>query len=259
MTTLTLDATDAEERITSRTVALVPVHMRGAPCNMDALLELAARRGLRVLEDSAQAVGASYRGRRLGTLGDLGAFSLQFNKILTSGEGGLLTTDDSMLYAACVMFHDVAAIKRDDLVVPETFIGTTCRMSELQGAVALAQLGKLDGILADMRAKFASIRHQVSELAAAKGIVWRRQWDEAGDACIALIAYLSDAGQAGEVARALTAEGLAARVPSTRTRWTSTLPTTGPARVRPGMVGAHALGPRQRPGRPRPRKLSANL
>ena len=77
---LTLDATDAEERITSRTVALVPVHMRGAPCNMDALLELAARRGLRVLEDSAQAVGASYRGRRLGTLGDLGAFSLQFNR-----------------------------------------------------------------------------------------------------------------------------------------------------------------------------------
>ncbi len=209
---LTLDATDAEERITSRTVALVPVHMRGAPCNMDALLGLAARRGLRVLEDSAQAVGASYRGRRLGTLGDLGAFSLQFNKILTSGEGGLLTTDDSMLYERALMFHDVAAIKRDDLVVPETFIGTTCRMSELQGAVALAQLGKLDGILADMRAKFASIRHQVSELAEAKGIVWRRQWDEAGDACIALIAYLSDAAQAGEVARALTAEGLAARV-----------------------------------------------
>jgi dTDP-4-amino-4,6-dideoxygalactose transaminase len=209
---LTLDAEDAESRVTPRTAALVPVHMRGAPCNMESLLSLASRRGLRVLEDAAQAVGASYRGKRLGTIGDIGAFSLQFNKIITSGEGGLVTTNDRDLYERALLFHDVAAIMRDDLHIRETFVGTTCRMSELQGAVASAQLSKLDGILADMRTKFASIRGLVSDVASEKGVVWRRQWDSEGDACLALIAYLPDAPQARAVVEALKAEGLSAQV-----------------------------------------------
>ena len=159
---LTLDPEDTESRITSRTAALLPVHMRGAPCNMDALVNLASQRGLHVLEDAAQACGASYHGKRLGTIGDVGAFSLQFNKILTSGEGGLVTTDDRDRYERALLFHDVAAIMRDDLDVGDNFVGITCRMSELQGAVALAQLGKLEQILSDMRANFAFIRDRVS-------------------------------------------------------------------------------------------------
>jgi 8-amino-3,8-dideoxy-alpha-D-manno-octulosonate transaminase len=209
---LTLDAEDAESRITSRTAALVPVHMRGAPCNMDALVDLASRRGLRVVEDAAQAAGARYRGKRLGSIGDIGAFSLQFNKIVTSGEGGLVTTNDRDLYERALLFHDVAAIMRDDLGVAGTFVGITCRMSELQGAVASVQLSRIDQILTDMRANFASIRNRVSDLACEKGAVWRQQWDDTGDACLALIFYLPDAAQARNAAEALRAEGVPAQV-----------------------------------------------
>ena len=241
---LTLDAEDAESRVTPRTAALVPVHIRGAPCNMESLLSLGSRRGLRVLEDAAQAVGASYRGKRLGTIGDIGAFSLQFNKIITSGEGGLVTTNDRDLYERALLFHDVAAIMRDDLHIRETFVGTTCRMSELQGAVASAQLRKLDGILADMRTKFASIRGLVSDVASEKGVVWRRQWDSEGDACLALVAYLPDAPQARAVVEALKAEGLSAQVMFEPSRVDLHVRVSlGPAGCRPQLVRPDRRGP----------------
>src|SRR5213592_854061 len=100
---LTLDPADVERRITSRTRAILPVHMRGAPAAMDSLVELAARHDLVLVEDVCQAAGATFRGRRLGTFGDAGAFSLQFNKIITTGEGGVMVTDrDDLLDVAVV-------------------------------------------------------------------------------------------------------------------------------------------------------------
>jgi dTDP-4-amino-4,6-dideoxygalactose transaminase len=209
---LTLDPVSAEARITNSTVALMPVHMRGAPANMNALLDVAKRHGLRVVEDSAQAVGASYRGKRLGTLGDIGAFSLQFNKILTAGEGGLVTTDEVGLYERALMYHDVAGANRAHIAASESFVGTNCRMSELQGATLLVQLGRLERILSDMRAHFSAIKQRISGLAADKGVVWRRQWDAEGDACLALITYLSTPSEARDVVEALGAEGLPAQV-----------------------------------------------
>ncbi len=86
--TLTLDPDDVARRITPRTRAIIPVHMRGAPCNMDAFTALARKHNLRLIEDVAQANGGSYHGQRLGTFGDLGAFSLQFYKMSTTGERG---------------------------------------------------------------------------------------------------------------------------------------------------------------------------
>src|SRR5206468_4971928 len=90
---LTLDPADVERRITPRTRAILPVHMRGAPAAMDVLAEIAERHQLVLVEDVCQAAGASFRGRRLGTFGDAGAFSLQFNKIIRTGEVGVLLTD----------------------------------------------------------------------------------------------------------------------------------------------------------------------
>jgi 8-amino-3,8-dideoxy-alpha-D-manno-octulosonate transaminase len=101
---------------------------------------------------------------------------------------------------------------RDDLHVSGTFVGITGRMSELQGAVASVQLNKLGTVLADMRANFWSIRDRVSDLAAEKGVTWRRQWDKNGDASLALIFYLPDETQAQRVVGALRAEGLPAQV-----------------------------------------------
>lgn len=209
---LTLDPQDVEEKVTSRTRAVIPVHMRGAPCDMDGIMGVAARHGLSVVEDTAQALGASYRGRRLGTIGDIGAFSLQFNKILTSGEGGLILTNDQKLFERALMFHDVAAGQRAELRNLKTFVATTCRMSELQGAVALAQLGKLNGILSDMRRNFSAIKDSLDDVVETKPVSWRHQWDKAGDTCLAIVAYLEDAVTAHRVAGALRAEGIDASV-----------------------------------------------
>ena len=110
---LTLDPEDVEARITPYTKAILPVHMRGLPCKMDELMTVARKRNLKVLEDSAQADGASYKGRRVGSIGDAGAFSLQFNKILTSGEGGMVITSDQAVYERAVMFHDVVGGQRN--------------------------------------------------------------------------------------------------------------------------------------------------
>ncbi len=209
---LNLDAQDAERRITPRTRALLPVHMRGAPSNMDDLLGVASRRGVAVIEDVAQACGASYHRRRLGAIGDIGAFSLQFNKIVTSGEGGLVTTSDRGLYERALMFHDLAASRRASLNEDEAFLGTTCRLSELQGAVALAQFSKLDEILADMRQRHSTIRTRVATTATQHGVTWRHQWDPEGDAGLALVAYLPDAATAHYIVTALRAEGLPASV-----------------------------------------------
>ena len=97
---LTLDAADVESKITGRTKAIMPVHMRGAPCQMHKIGQLAQSRGLKVLEDVAQATGGSFLGQRLGTIGDVGAFSFQFNKIITCGEGGTAVSKNAEMYPA---------------------------------------------------------------------------------------------------------------------------------------------------------------
>ena len=207
---LTLDPTDLEGRITERTVAVIPVHMRGAPADMDGIMEVARSHRLRVVEDAAQAMGASYHGRRLGTIGDLGAFSLQFNKILTAGEGGLVTTSDRRLYERALMYHDVAASQRTILEPDETFVGVTCRMSELQGAVARVQLDRLEEMLSASRTRSGEVKRAIGELAREKEIEFRRSNDEAGDTGIALVMFAPNARIGGFMAEALRAEGVKA-------------------------------------------------
>ena len=106
---LTLDVADVERKISVRTKAIMPVHMRGAPSRMDELVALARRRGLKLLEDVAQAVGGSFNGQCLGSIGDVGAFSFQFNKIITCGEGGIAITKDAEIYRRIIMYHDGGA------------------------------------------------------------------------------------------------------------------------------------------------------
>src|SRR5881392_4114430 len=140
---LTLDPEDVERRITPRTRAILPVHMRGAPADMGALGRLARERSLVVVEDVCQSAGASFEGRRLGTFGDAGAFSLQFNKIITTGEGGVLITDRDDLYDLAIDVHDCAGSVRRGIGLPR-FAGWNFRASEIQAAVARVQLTRLD-------------------------------------------------------------------------------------------------------------------
>jgi 8-amino-3,8-dideoxy-alpha-D-manno-octulosonate transaminase len=203
---LTLDPADVERRIGPRTKAILPVHMRGAPADMDALSTIAERHGLVLVEDVCQAAGASFRGQRLGTFGDAGAFSLQFNKIITTGEGGVLITDRDDLYELAIDVHDCAGSLRRGAGLPR-FAGYNFRASELQGAVARVQLARLDGLLERMRANQRRLAERVEEL---PGLTLRRPTDDGGDAGICLVAFARSAALAAEAVSALQAEGVAA-------------------------------------------------
>lgn len=203
---LTLDPEDVERRITARTRAILPVHMRGAPAAMDALTQLAAKYGLALIEDVCQAAGATFQGRRLGSFGDAAAFSLQFNKIITTGEGGVLVSDRDDLYDLALDVHDCANSVRRGVGLPK-FAGYNFRASELMGAMARVQLSRLDDLIRRMRVNHARL---VSQVASLPGLTLRRANDEDGDAGIALIAFAEDKERARDAVEALKAEGVLA-------------------------------------------------
>jgi len=145
----TLDPDDFERRITPHTKAVIPVHMRGAPCQMDRILEVAKKHNIKVVEDNAQACGGIFKGKKLGTFGDCNAFSFQYHKIITAGEGGMVATDNDLFFDRASMYHDTAACwrpggpeKRFTQVryKGELFPGVNFRMAELIGAVARVQI-----------------------------------------------------------------------------------------------------------------------
>jgi dTDP-4-amino-4,6-dideoxygalactose transaminase len=203
---LTLDPEDVARKLTPATKAILPVHMRGAPANMEALTALASEHGLALVEDVCQAAGATFRGRRLGTFGDAGAFSLQFNKIITTGEGGAMITDRRDLLDLAIDVHDCAGSVRRGAGLPQ-FAGWNFRASEIEGAVARVQLRRLDGLLERMRAGQAVVAERVSAL---PGLALRRATDEGGDAGICLVAFAASAELASEAVSALRAEGVLA-------------------------------------------------
>ncbi len=203
---LTLDPEDIARKLTPRTKAILPVHMRGAPARMNALCALAAEHGLALVEDVCQAAGGSFEGRRLGTFGDAGAFSLQFNKIITTGEGGVMITDRDDLYELALDVHDCAGSTRRGAGLPR-FAGWNFRASELQGAVARVQLSRLDGLLDRMRASQAWLAGRVSEL---PGLTLRRANDLGGDAGICVVAFAETPELAADAVDALRAEGVEA-------------------------------------------------
>jgi dTDP-4-amino-4,6-dideoxygalactose transaminase len=201
---LTLDPADVRQKVTPKTKALLPVHMRGAPADLDALTQIASEHGLAMIEDVCQAAGASFQGRRLGTFGDAGAFSLQFNKIITTGEGGVMITDRDDLYDLAIDVHDCAGSVRRGVGLPR-FAGWNFRASEIQAAVARVQLTRLDGLLERMRANHAYLAERVGAL---PGLALRRANDEGGDAGICLIAFVETAALAAEAVAALRLEGV---------------------------------------------------
>ena len=163
---LTLDPEKLEGLITPRTKAILPVHMLGNPCDMDRILAIAKKHGLLVLEDCCQAFGASYKGKRVGTMGQIGAFSLNLFKTISSGDGGAVITDDENLYERAFGYHDQGhKPNRTGVEIGNrSFVGMNMRMNELTGAVALAQLRKLEDILAALRKNKAMLKGMLSDL-----------------------------------------------------------------------------------------------
>jgi dTDP-4-amino-4,6-dideoxygalactose transaminase len=211
---LTMDPGAIEAAITPSTVAVAPVHMRGAGADMGPIMEVADRHGLAVLEDSAQAVGGRHRGRRLGTFGRVGAFSLQYHKVITTGEGGILVTDDTALFERAVRYHDQGSVRVEELdeLIPEgspLIIGVNYRMSELTAAVGVAQLTRMDWIIDRMRQHKARLAGAVADI---RGLAVRPLPDPSGDTGATFIVSTPTADPATRFARALTAEGVPASV-----------------------------------------------
>lgn len=208
---LCLDPLAIEKAITKRTKAIVPVHMRGAPAQMDAIMDVANKHGIPVIEDVAQAAGGSFKGKMLGSIGKIGCFSFDYYKIIVSGEGGFYTTNDERLYTRALNWHDCAACWRPDRFGPEKenedlFCGENYRMSELEGAVALAQIRRAKSIVAKHRAAKKKIQSAIDKF---KGLSFRKLADEAGDTGICMIMFLPSVDITKNVLAALKAEGVA--------------------------------------------------
>lgn len=142
--TCNIDVKQIEAAITPRTRAIIPVHFAGLPAEMDAIMEIARRHNLIVIEDAAHAHGAEYKGRRCGSIGHLGSFSFQSSKNLTSGEGGFITTNDDELAARCRSIHNCGRIAGGPWYEHHV-IACNYRMNEFQGGLLNCQLDRLDG------------------------------------------------------------------------------------------------------------------
>lgn len=189
---LTIDPRDIARRATSRTRAVLPVHMNGFPCDMDAILALARARGIAVVEDACQAIGGSYRGRALGSIGDLGTFSFNQHKIITAGEGGAVVTDNQELYERSFITHDGScSFSRHQLTQP-VFAGMAFRASEITAVILRVQLTRLESILAALRRARDDL-HAVLSLTCAIEHVPVHDWQ---GSCATCLAYAFEDGLA---------------------------------------------------------------
>jgi len=207
---LTIDPKDVERKVTPYTKAIVPVHMNGTCADMDAIMDIAKRHNLLVIEDVAQACGATYKGKRLGTIGDVGCFSISSYKITGGGEAGLVMMKKESLYMRAQNNHDTGACWRPDRYAVERtpgelFAGYNYKLSELEGSVGLAQMRKMpDQVKRWQRAK----RRVVSQLCRFEGIT-PQQVRDPGEIGNFLVFFALDSKAAGAVAAALRAEGIA--------------------------------------------------
>ena len=185
---LTIDPEDIKKKITKKTRAIMPVHMLGNPCGMDRVMAVAKEHGLYVIEDCCQAAGASYKGRKLGTIGDIGAFSLNIFKTISAGDGGAVVSNDFDLYEKAFGFHDQGhKPNRTGVEVGNrSIVGMNMRMNELTGAVALAQLRKADRIMAALHRKKSMLKGLIADI---PGIGFRAINDEDGE-CATLLTLL---------------------------------------------------------------------
>ena len=204
---LTIDPEDVKRRITSKTKSIMAVHIRGSPCNLKSLSEIAKENELFLLEDCAQCMGGSYYGKKVGSIGDIGTFSFQINKLITAGEGGAVVTDNETLYEKAVMFHDCGTPyrKRKENIAIKPFPGINYRITEIASAILRVQLRKADQIIKKIKLNKQRIINRISGL---NGITLRRENDPDGEIGIALVMFLPTPEKARQFRDALYAENI---------------------------------------------------
>ena len=162
-TTFNLDVALIERQITPRTKAILPVHVFGRPANIDAILDIAQRHGLRVIEDACEAVGARWRGQRVGSLGDVGVFAFYPNKQMTTGEGGMLVTNDQALDQLFKSLRNQGRGEASAWLQHER-LGFNYRLSDINCALGLAQLGRIAEILRQRRGVAEEYRRHLADI-----------------------------------------------------------------------------------------------
>lgn len=213
--TFNLDPGDVEKKFTPRTKVLMIVHLQGNPADMEALLPMARRRGVKVLEDVSQSVGASYKGKPLGSMGDIAAASLQVNKTISAGEGGMVYTNDPALYERACRFHDVGVLRsphqeRVGGAKLEPMVGSNFRMSEFTAAVLLAQVRKLDRVVSDIRGVAGRVYRGIENL---DGLKLRKRPDPAGELGAGVFIEFASKQRRDLFMQAMSAENVPARPP----------------------------------------------
>lgn len=208
--TLNLDPVDLEKKITPRTKAVIPVHMLGSPARIQEILDISRRHNLKVIEDTAQALGGGVGGKRLGTWGDMGTFSFDFYKTITTGEGGMVITNDRELYQRASEYADHGHEHNPNVgraLDGRNFLGFNYRMNELQGAVGLAQLSKLEDIIQRQQQNQELIRET---LESCEGIVMREIPEKGKDSYTHVCFFLPTAEKAQAFQQHIAAKGIAA-------------------------------------------------
>ena len=206
--TLTLDPAAVERAITPRTKAVMPVHMCGAQAHIEELKALCEKHHLILIEDACQAMGATYRGKYVGTFGQMGCYSYDFAKVITMGEGGAVVTDSDELArkADGYVDHGHDHIGTDRGAESHPFMGVNYRVNELASAIGLAQLRKLDGIVQRQKA----VKKYIKDALAAEfpRLKFRRILDEAGDIATFLSFSMESLEQAEAAVKALNENGV---------------------------------------------------
>jgi len=200
--TFNLDPEDVKAKITSRTKAIMAVHMMGNPARLAELKEIADAHGLLLIEDACQAFGATYRGRPVGAIGHAGAFSFNVYKTITAGDGGMVVTDDEETYKRCFAFHDQghSPLRTGVEIGKRPMIGLDFRFTELQAAVLVAQFRKLPEILRRLRTNKKRYKEILSEI---PGLEFRELTDPEGDCATILTVILPNEDVARRIAEDL--------------------------------------------------------
>jgi len=193
---LNISVEDIHSQLSKKTSLILPVHMMGSACDMAGIMDISKKNNIPVVEDACQATGAQYAGKKLGTFGSYGCFSFDYVKVLTTGEGGMVVTDDENLYRQADWYHDHGHPHRTDVprgVEERKRKGTNFRMNEVQGALGIAQLKKLPSIIETHRKNKAIIKQVLSGY---DFISFRRHYDEEGEIATFLAFFLPDGKRA---------------------------------------------------------------
>lgn len=195
---LTLDPEDVKRKITPRTRAIMLVHMLGNPGRIDEIKDIAQKNDLYLVEDCAQAFGATYKGKKVGHFGDFGTYSFNIFKTITAGDGGMVGTKDKVLYERAFAIHDQGHLPLRQGVErgSRTVLGLDCRMTELAAAVLLAQLKRVDGMKKMLKEKKKRFKEGISDI---KGLSYRAIPDPEGELSTLLTLFLPDENTARKV------------------------------------------------------------